>query len=79
MTDKIVLAMSRTEDESLCRNDYAFKVEKENKNDEHEENGDVYEEYSKGSDITKSSTIFTYQSCIMLPFLLRYIMRNHMF
>ena len=45
--------MSGTEDESLCRKDSIFKVEKENINDEREENDDVYEEYSKGFDITK--------------------------
>ena len=53
MTDKIALSMSGTEDESLCRKDFTFKVEKENINDDREENDDVYEEYSKGFDITK--------------------------
>ena len=75
MTDKIVLLMSGTEDESLCRNDSAFKVEKANINADREENENVYEEYSKGFepfDII-SSKMFTYESCIILPFLMRYI------
>ena len=72
MTDKIVLLMSGTEDESLCRNDSAFKVEKGNINDENE---NVYEEYSKGFEPfdIKSSKMFAYESCIILPFLMRYI------
>ena len=53
MTDKIVESISGIEDESLCTNDSAFEVEKRNNKDDREENDDVYEEYSKGFDITK--------------------------
>ena len=46
MTDKIVESISGTKDKSLCTNDSALRVERENNTDDCEENGDVYEEYS---------------------------------
>ena len=68
MTDKIVLSMSGTEDESLCGNDSAFKVEKGNNNDDREENEHLYEEYSKWFDITKSNKFLRMKAALFCFF-----------